>query len=111
MSQGARGAGELGNPDFLVCSGFFDYLDDPPAAALLGLFWRQLAAGGLLVVGNFAAHNPSRAYMEWIGNWYLKYRTTKQMEGLAVQAGIPRACFRVGCERTGVDLFLVVTKG
>ena len=55
------------------------------------LFWRQLAAGGRLLVGNFAPHNPSRAYMEWIGNWYLKYRTAEEMESLALAAGIPRA--------------------
>jgi extracellular factor (EF) 3-hydroxypalmitic acid methyl ester biosynthesis protein len=110
LAKGARGADELGTANFLVCSGFFDYLDDPTATALLGLFWRQLAPGGLLLVGNFAPHNPSRAYMEWIGNWYLKYRTPEELERLAVQAAIPRDRFRLGCERTGVDLFLVVTK-
>lgn len=110
LAQGARGAGELGSPDFLVCAGFFDYLDDAPASALLALFWRQLAAGGRLLVGNFAPHNPSRAYMEWIGNWYLKYRTAEEMEQLGLAAGIPRSDFHIACERTGVDLFLVATK-
>jgi len=110
LAQGARGAAELGNPHFLVCAGFFDYLDDAPAASLLGFFWRQLAAGGQLLVGNFAPHNPSRAYMEWIGNWYLKYRTADQLENLALAAGIPRGDFHVACERTGVDLFLVARK-
>jgi SAM-dependent methyltransferase len=111
LAQGARGARELRSPDFLVCAGLFDYLDDEPAASLLSLFWRQLAEGGVLLVGNFAPHNPSRAYMEWIGNWYLKYRTIDDMEKLATVAGIPREQFRVGCERTGVDLFLVAWKG
>jgi len=110
LAQGARGAGELGNPDFLVCAGFFDYLDDAPAVSLLALFWRQLAAGGRLLVGNFAPHNPSRAYMEWIGNWYLKYRTAEQLESLALAAGIPSGDFHIACERTGVDLFLVASK-
>jgi extracellular factor (EF) 3-hydroxypalmitic acid methyl ester biosynthesis protein len=110
LAQVARGAAELGNPDFLVCTGFFDYLDDGPAASLLAFFWRQLAAGGRLLVGNFAPHNPSRAYMEWIGNWYLKYRTADDLEGLALTAGIPSGDFHVACERTGVDLFLVASK-
>jgi hypothetical protein len=110
LAQGARGAGELGSPDFLVCAGFFDYLDDAPAISLLGFFWRQLAAGGRLLVGNFAPHNPSRAYMEWIGNWYLKYRTAEQLESLALAAGIPRGDFHIACERTGVDLFVVALK-
>jgi len=111
LAQGSRGARELQTPDFLVCAGLFDYLDDEPAVSLLGLFWRQLAEGGVLLVGNFAPHNPSRAFMEWIGNWYLKYRTADDMERIASAAGIPRQQFRVGCERTGVDLFLVAGKG
>ncbi len=110
LAQGARGAGELGSPDFLVCAGLFDYLDDAPAVALLGFFWRQLAAGGRLLVGNFAPHNPSRAYMEWIGNWYLKYRTAEQLEELPLAAGIPRGNFQIACERTGVDLFVAASK-
>lgn len=100
----------LGTPNFLVCSGLFDYLADEPAAALLGSFWRQLAAGGLLLVGNFAPHNPSRAYMEWLGNWYLTYRTAEQMEQLALQAGIPPDQFAIGCEQVGIDLFVIAGK-
>ena len=100
----------LGNPDFLVCSGLFDYLDDEPAAAMLGLFWDGLAQGGRLVVGNFAPHNPTRAYMEWIGNWYLLYRTRDQMRQLGIRAGIPEDRMKITAERTGVDLVLVAEK-
>ncbi len=110
LAQGARGARELQTPDFLICTGLFDYLDDEAAAALLSLFWRQLADGGILLVGNFAPHNPSRAYMEWIGNWYLQYRTAEEMAKLGSLADIPRQQFRIGCERTGGDLFLVAWK-
>jgi extracellular factor (EF) 3-hydroxypalmitic acid methyl ester biosynthesis protein len=110
LAQGSRGAKELQTPDFLICSGLFDYLEDEAASALLDLFWRQLAEGGTALVGNFAPHNPSRAYMEWIGNWYLKYRTVEDMEKLGVAAGIPRRHFSIGCERIGVDLFLVARK-
>jgi len=103
-------ADAMGSPDFLVCSGLFDYLDDDSAASMLQLFWRRLAAGALLLVGNFAPHNPTRAYMEWIGNWYLTYRTAEQLERLAVRAEIPRGQFTIGSERLGVDLFLVGRK-
>ena len=92
--------------DFLVCSGLFDYLEDEPAAAMLGWFWEQLAPGGVLLVGNFAPHNPTRAYMEWIGNWYLIYRTAEALGELAARAGIPAGQVTVGSERLGVDLFL-----
>ena len=97
-------------PDFLVCTGLFDYLEDEPAAIMLRCFWEQLAPGGSLLVGNFAPHNPTRAYMEWIGNWYLIYRTAEQMHELAARAGIPADQVTIGCERLGVDLFLAGRK-
>lgn len=110
LAQGACGPKELQTADFLVCAGLFDYLDDEAATELLRFFWQQLAEEGTLLVGNFAPHNPSRAYMEWIGNWYLKYRTGDEMEKLGTEAGIPRGQFRIGCDCTGVDLFLVASK-
>ena len=109
LAQTADRATILGSPDFLVCSGLFDYLDDDSATATLRLFWERLAGGGLLLVGNFAPHNPTRAYMEWIGNWYLTYRTAEQLTRLATRAEIPPEKFTVGCEQLGVDLFLIGT--
>jgi len=96
--------------DFLVCSGLFDYLDDAAAVEMLRLFWRRLNPGGMLLVGNFAPANPTRAYMEWIGNWYLTYRTAVDLQRLALEAGIPAANCSVGCEPLGVDLFLAAQR-
>lgn len=111
LAQLGDRAQTLGMPDLLVCSGLFDYLADEAAVGLLRVLWEQLAPGGLVLVGNFAPHNPSRAYMEWIGNWYLHYRTTAELEQLALQAGIPHRCFSIGCEPVGIDLFLVARRG
>lgn len=110
LPQRSQAGKMLGTPDFLVCSGLFDYLDDEPAAAMLRLFWHRLAPAGILLVGNFAPTNPTQTYMEWIGNWYLTYRTREQMERLAALADIPASHFTIGCERTGADLFLVARK-
>jgi len=77
---------------------------------MLRLFWQWLAAGGLMLVGNFAPHNPTRAYMEWIGNWYLTYRTTEDLERLALRAEIPKEHFSITSEPLGVDLFLLACK-
>ncbi len=107
LPQNADPSVALEPADFLVCSGLFDYLEDEPAASMLGWFWEQLAPGGLLLVGNFAPHNPTRAYMEWIGNWYLIYRTADALGELAAQAGIPAGQVRMGSERLGVDLFVL----
>ncbi|NLS92934.1 MAG: class I SAM-dependent methyltransferase [Planctomycetaceae bacterium] len=100
-------AAELDGADLIVCTGFFDYLRDEVAAEMLRFFWRRLAPGGQMLVGNFAVHNPTRAYMEWIGNWYLIYRTADELRDLAARAGIPADRFSVQTERSGADLFLV----
>ena len=105
-----KSAALLEGADFLVCSGLFDYLPDEAAIKLLRLFWQRLNCGGLLVVGNFAPHNPTRAYMEWVGDWRLIYRTAAELARLAETAGIPRENFRIGAERLGIDLFICAEK-
>jgi len=91
---------------FLICSGLFDYLEDDVATAMLMLFWESLAEGGLMLVGNFVPYHPTRAYMEWIGNWYLQYRTPAQLAAIADAAGIPGNRWTIEADRTGADLFL-----
>ena len=110
LPQNRRAAEILGLPNVLICSGLFDYLDDQTAVAMLRLFWDRLAVGGLLLVGNFAPHQPTRAYMEWIGNWYLTYRTGNDLQQLRARAGIPQEQCSVGSEALGVDLFLIARK-
>lgn len=110
LAKGKRGAAIVAEADVVVCSGLFDYLSDSDAAAMLGLFWSGLAAGGELLVGNFAPHCPTRAYMEWLGNWYLIYRTVDEFAAITAAAGIPTNERRIGADRTGCDLFLVARK-
>lgn len=110
LARGKRGAELLGGADFIACTGLFDYLNDADAAALLRLFWDSLAPGGTAYGGNFAPHCSTRAYMEWIGNWYLAYRTFDQMTVLGQMAGIPASRRRVAADRTGCDLFLIAAK-
>jgi len=102
--------GVLGRADLLICTGLFDYLDDAPAAAMLRFFRRQLTPGGRLLVGNFAPDTPTRAYMEWIGNWYLTYRTAEQLDQLAAAAELRPGDYSIGCEETGTDLFLTASR-
>lgn len=110
LAKGKRGAAIVAEADVVVCTGLFDYLSDSDAAAMLGLFWSGLAAGGELLVGNFAPHCPTRAYMEWLGNWYLIYRTVDEFAAITAAAGIPTNERRIGADRTGCDLFLVARK-
>ena len=101
---------EPASANLVICTGLFDYFRDDVAADMLRFFWQSLAQGGQMLVGNFAPHNPTRAYMEWVGNWYLTYRTADQLRQLVEQAGIPPQQCSIRTDRTGVDLFLVAEK-
>jgi SAM-dependent methyltransferase len=92
--------------DLVFCTGFFDYLSDADAAAMLRAIWNWLRPGGRLLVFNFAPHNPSRAFMEWMGNWYLTYRDRDQMHAIAAAAGLAPGSYRVTAEPLGVDLLI-----
>jgi hypothetical protein len=73
---------------------------------MLSLFWRRLAAGGLLMAGNFTPDHPTRSYMEWVGNWYLIYRTRDELHRIADHADIPLTGRQVVAERSGIDWFV-----
>jgi extracellular factor (EF) 3-hydroxypalmitic acid methyl ester biosynthesis protein len=103
-------AAHLARSDLLLCPGLFDYLDDMAAVAMLRTLYAQLATGGQLIVFQFAPHNPTRTYMEWLGNWYLIYRDARQLHQIAAAAGIGDILVRVGAEPLGVDLYLAVTQ-
>ncbi|HUY93018.1 MAG TPA: hypothetical protein VMV10_30090 [Pirellulales bacterium] len=110
LADKPKSAALVQEADFLVCPGLFDYLSDEAAIKLLRLFWNGLKPRGMLLVGNFAPHNPTRAYMEWIGDWRLIYRAPAELAKLAEAAGIPRTTFQIGAERLGIDLFLRAEK-
>jgi extracellular factor (EF) 3-hydroxypalmitic acid methyl ester biosynthesis protein len=110
LAQPGRGSDLLAGVDVLTCTGLFDYLDDATAAALLSRFWQSLRPAGQAWVFNFAPQNPSRAYMEWIGNWYLMYRTAEQMRDIAARAGIPNRHVEIAAEPSGVNLCWQITR-
>jgi hypothetical protein len=90
--------------DLLYCCGFFDYLDRQAATNMLRLFRQGIADACECIVFNFGLNNPSRAYMEWIGNWYLHYRDKQELQALAEEAGFENVV--VDVEPTLVNLFL-----
>jgi hypothetical protein len=101
----------LRNADFIVCLGFLDYLNDDDAAAMVRLFWSRLKPHGQILVGSFSPSCQSRPFMEWIGNWYLHYRTTSQLAQMAAASGIPTDRLDVRSDPQGADLLLHAVKG
>ena len=95
----------LAGSQLIFCPGLFDYLDDDAARAMLQALYGQLAPGGELFVFQFAPHSTTRAYMEWLGNWYLIYRDAEQFRRLVLSAGFEASQLQFGAEESGVDLF------
>lgn len=100
----------LTGADLIACVGMFDYLEDPQAGEMLATFYQHLAPGGTAAVFNFSPRNTSRAYMEWIGNWYLLYRDEADMQRMADLAGLAPEMVEHGAEPYGVDLYLRARK-
>ncbi len=105
-----RLAAELAGTNLLLCPGLFDYLDDATAKSMIHCLFGQLAPGGRLIVFQFAPHNPSRAYMEWFGNWYLIYRDIAAFRALIEQANLPDSNIEFGAEPLGIDLYVQITR-
>lgn len=97
--------------DFLICGGLFNYLSDAAARQMLAFLFGCLASRGRMLIGNFSPHNPTRAYWEWIGNWYLNHRDQDSMRRIARDAGIAASDTRLLTDASGVILFLDITRG
>jgi SAM-dependent methyltransferase len=92
--------------DRVWSSGLFDYLGDPAFVRLAARFRSALRRGGEIVLGNFAPHAATRAYMELVSDWDVRYRSEEELLRLGALAGAAPGEARVGREPTGVNLFL-----
>jgi extracellular factor (EF) 3-hydroxypalmitic acid methyl ester biosynthesis protein len=93
--------------DLIWSAGLFDYFDDREFVLLIKKFRSWLNHSGEIIIGNFNGnHNPSRAYMELFGEWYLSHRTEDQLLKLAKQAGYADENISVAREPENVNLFL-----
>lgn len=93
--------------DLIWAAGLFDYFADNVFQSVVRRVVPSIAAGGELVIGNFASTNPSRAYMEF-GGWALHHRTPEALASLALGCGVAPDTIRIGAEPEGVNLFLHV---
>lgn len=97
--------------DMVWSAGLFDYFEDKIFIKLLQKFMSWTKPGGEVIIGNFGDHNPSRNYMELMGDWYLHHRSAKELTEMALEAGASRGAVRIGREDEGVNLFLHVRVG
>ena len=103
-----RSDGADKNFDMIYCAGLFDYLAPHTCQALIDLWYDSLAPGGLLVIANMNDTKPFRNFIEFILDWQLIYRDSREILSLA-----PERCrdvTRVIAEPTSVNLFLHLRK-
>lgn len=93
--------------DLVWSAGLFDYFNDKAFVATLKKMKEWINQSGEIIIGNFnAEHNPSRNYMEIIGDWHLQHRSETELTELAIKAGFSEKTITVGCEEENVNLFL-----
>lgn len=95
--------------DAIWSSGMFDYLNNEAFVMALKKLVYSLEENGELVLGNFQKGNPTRDYMDF-GEWFLNYRTDKELIALAKKAGIQEHKIGISKESLGINLFLHVKK-
>ena len=93
--------------DLIWSAGLFDYLNDKAFVVLLKRFKEWQRKGGEIIIGNYnAAHNPSRDYMEILGDWHLIHRTEEQLLKLARAAGFSEQQMHVNRMPDNMILYL-----
>ena len=94
--------------DLIYCAGLFDYLAPDTCRALMELWHDSLSPGGLMLVANMTDTKPFRHFIEFILDWQLIYRNSREFLSL-----VPENCretTRVVAEPTSVNLFLHTRK-
>ena len=95
--------------DLAYSSGMFDYFHVSWAHRFVAGIWQHVAEDGTLIVTNARPDNPTRTIMEWICDWYPKYKTEAELlrlaDGLALVAG---TC--VTRDRQGVYQYLELVR-
>jgi extracellular factor (EF) 3-hydroxypalmitic acid methyl ester biosynthesis protein len=94
--------------DLIYCAGLFDYLAADTCRALMELWHDSLSPGGLMLVANMTDTKPFRNFIEFILDWQLIYRNSREIMSL-----VPERCREAACviaEPTSVNLFLHLRK-
>lgn len=97
--------------DIVWSAGLFDYFCDRSFVLLLKKMMDFATDDGEIIIGNFSDENPSRIYMEMVGDWILNHRSAEKLVELAVAAGAHPSQIHVGKEPEGINLFLHIKKG
>ena len=74
---------EVGRFDLIYSTGLYDYLTEPVGQRLCEKLLDMLNPGGRFLIANITPTLPDAAYMEAYTDWWLIYRTERQLLRLA----------------------------
>jgi extracellular factor (EF) 3-hydroxypalmitic acid methyl ester biosynthesis protein len=108
LKRAQRGHDDADKYDLIYCAGLFDYLAPDTCRSLMELWHDSLSPGGLMLVANMTDAKPFRHFIEFILDWQLIYRDSREILLLAPECC--RESARVIAEPVSVNLFLHVRK-
>ena len=109
LKEEPRQSANVEKYNVVYCAGVFDYLSDRICKRLMNIFYDKVEPGGLVVVTNVDASNPSRNGMEYLLDWHLIHRSRNQLKALIPDRAPPGSATTKNDE-TGVNLYLEVRK-
>jgi len=109
----AYGRAELPMPgqDLVYSMGLIDYLGDEVVVRLIDWAHGRLVLGGTLALGNFAAGNPERPYMDHVLDWKLVHRTPGELRQLFARSRFGGAKVQIDADASGIQLLACCVKG
>jgi extracellular factor (EF) 3-hydroxypalmitic acid methyl ester biosynthesis protein len=95
--------------DMVYCAGLFDYLSAGVSKQLVSMFVKFVRPGGLILVANMDDSRPFRYNTEYLLDWHLIYRDSRQMTALVPADFAGQS--HVSIEPAIVNLFLELRPG
>jgi CRP-like cAMP-binding protein len=105
-----RRALDLKNQDLVYSIGLIDYFEDHFVISLLNWIHGTLSPGGKVILGNFHTCNPDRAFMDFVLDWKLVYRSEDDMNRLFEASSFGRCCTEIRFEEEGINMFACCVK-
>lgn len=90
--------------DLIYSMGLFDYFDGEISTRLIANLRKLLNENGMLIISTASekVNNSSAAWMEWVANWHLIYRSRAEFQEIFEDAGFPTSNLRIILQRSKV---------
>jgi CRP-like cAMP-binding protein len=108
----AQGRGRVTVPPqhLIYTMGLIDYLDDGIVVSLLDWGYQTLVPGGRIALGNFAAGNVGKEYLDHVLEWVLIHRSPEHLRELFARSRFGSSAVEIRRDETGVQLLAVAHK-